>query len=367
MSADAAMGRGEPFDLAALARRVRPLDAAAMAAARERLDQLTKPPGSLGRLEALAVRLAGMTGRPRPRFSQKAVIVLAADHGVARAGVSAYPQAVTAQMVRNFLAGGAAINVLARLTGARVVVGDLGVAAGLPDHPVLIRKKIGPGTRSIVEGPAMSKDEALAAVAAGFAIVEAEITRGLDLLAAGEMGIGNTTAASAIVAALTGRPVAEVTGRGTGLDAAGWARKVATIDRALALNRPDPRDPLDILGKVGGYEIAGLVGVILGAAAHRVPVVVDGFICSAAALVAAEICPLARDYLVAGHVSTEAGHPIVLQRLGLAPLLSLDLRLGEGSGAALALSLIDATVALLDEMATFSEAGVSQRAADGDG
>lgn len=292
--------------------RVGPLDAVAMRAARERQEQLTKPPGSLGRLENLAVSLAGITGQERPRFPRKAVFVFAADHGVAASGVSAYPQEVTAQMVQNFLTGGAAINVLARRAGARVVVADLGVAAELPAHPRLISRKIGYGSRNMVEGPAMTVDEARRAIVAGIEIVEAEMQTGLDLAAIGEMGIGNTTAASAIAAAITGRPVAEVTGRGTGIDDATWARKVASIERALAVNYPNPADPLDVLAKVGGYEIAGLVGVVLGAATNRVPVLVDGFIATSAAVLAGELCPSARAYLIAAHNSVEIGHRVLL-------------------------------------------------------
>jgi nicotinate-nucleotide--dimethylbenzimidazole phosphoribosyltransferase len=342
---------------------IRPLDAGAMRAARRRQDELTKPQGSLGRLEELATKLAGITGKPRPRLAHKAVIVMAADHGVAAEGVSAYPQAVTAQMVRNFLAGGAAINILARRAGARVVVVDMGVAADLPDHAGLVNRKLGHGTQNMASGPAMSPEGALAAIAAGVEIVGAEADRGLDLVGTGDMGIGNTTASSAIVAAITGAAVAEVTGRGTGLDEAGWRRKVAVIERALAVNRPDRADPLDVLGKLGGYEIAGLVGVILGAAGRRIPVVLDGFISGAAALIATELCPLARDYLIAAHNSVEIGHRIMLERMELAPLLNLDLRLGEGTGAAMAMHLIDDAVAILDEMATFKEAGVSEKEA----
>ncbi|MBI2942525.1 MAG: nicotinate-nucleotide--dimethylbenzimidazole phosphoribosyltransferase [Chloroflexi bacterium] len=341
--------------------RIHPLDAAAMRVARERQDVLTKPQGSLGRLEELSVKVAGITANPRPRFPRKAVIVLAADHGVAAAGVSAYPQAVTPQMVLNFLAGGAAINVLARRAGARIVVADLGVAADLPSHPNLISRKIGYGTRNMVEGPAMTAPEAQAAIAAGVEIVEAEIERGLDLVATGDMGIGNTTPSSAIVATITGRPVADVTGRGTGVDDAGWRRKVAAIERALEVNRPDPADPMDVLTKVGGFEIAGLVGDILAAAAHRRPVVIDGFISGAAALVASELCPVARSYVIAAHNSVEVGHRIMLERMELVPLLNLNLRLGEGTGAAMAMHLIDDAVAILDEMATFGEAGVSEK------
>lgn len=356
-----------PPRLAALAERIQPIDVEAMRTVRARHDQLTKPPGSLGRLEDLAVQIAGIVGQDRPRLSRKAVIVLAADHGVAAEGVSAYPQSVTAQMVQNFLKGGAAINVLAHRVGARVVVADLGVAADLPCQPTLIRKSIGRGTRNMVEGPAMTRDEAIAAVATGIEIVEAEVVRGLDLVGTGEMGIGNTTASSALAAALLGQPVAAVTGRGTGIDDRAWSRKVAAIERAIAVNRPDPADPLDVLSKVGGYEIAGLVGVILGAAHHRVPVVLDGFISGVAALVAAEICPRVRDYLIAGHRSVEVGHRLILDRLELTPLLDLHLRLGEGTGAALAMHLIDDALALLDDMATFAEAGVSQRPANASG
>ncbi|HEX5414330.1 MAG TPA: nicotinate-nucleotide--dimethylbenzimidazole phosphoribosyltransferase [Chloroflexota bacterium] len=347
-----------------VARQIGPLDAAARQAARERQEQLTKPPGSLGRLEELAVTLAGITGQERPRFPRKVVILLAADHGVAAAGVSAYPQAVTAQMVQNFLREGAAINVLARHAGARVVVADLGVAADLPDHPRLLSRKVGYGTRNMVDGPAMTTDEALAAILVGIDIVDDEIRQGMDLVALGEMGIGNTTAASAITATITGRSVGEVTGRGTGIDDAAWARKVAAIEQALAVNRPDPADPLDVLAKVGGYEIAGLVGVILGAAARRRPIIVDGFITTSAALIATKFCPPVRHYLIAAHQSVEIGHGIALDRLGLLPLLNLSLRLGEGTGAALAMHLVDDAVAVHDEMATFAEAGVSGRHAE---
>jgi nicotinate-nucleotide--dimethylbenzimidazole phosphoribosyltransferase len=285
---------------------------------------------------------------------------MAADHGVANEGVSAYPQNVTAQMVQNFLAGGAAINVLARRTGARVIVADMGVAADLPEHPNLISRKIGRGTQNIALGPAMSLEEALAAITAGIKIIEGEITQGLDLVATGEMGIGNTTAASAIIAAITGRSVADVTGRGTGIDQEKWQHKVAVIERALAVNHPDPTEPVDVLATIGGYEIAGLVGVILGAAAQRLPIVIDGFISGAAALVATELCPQVRDYLIAAHNSVEVGHRFVLERMELIPLLNLDLRLGEGTGAMMALHLVDDATAIRDEMATFAEAGVTE-------
>jgi nicotinate-nucleotide--dimethylbenzimidazole phosphoribosyltransferase len=349
-----------------LTRRIGPLDAKAMAEARERQDSLTKPQGSLGRLEALSIRLAGITGNSRPRFPRKAVFVCAADHGVAADGVSAYPQEVTAQMVINFAHGGAAINVLARRVGARVIVADLGVIGEIPPDPTIARKSIARGTQNLAYGPAMTGEQAREAVCAGIDLVEAELPRGLDLVATGDMGIGNTTASSAIVAAITGRAVAEVTGRGTGVDDSGLQRKVVAIERALAVNQANGCAPLDVLAKVGGFEIGALVGVILAAAAHRIPVVIDGFISGAAALVATEYCPQVRDYLIAAHSSVEIGHRILLERMELLPLLNLDLRLGEGTGAAMAMHLIDDAVAVLDEMATFADAGVSEKEAEQD-
>lgn len=345
--------------LAATIARIAPLDEGVMGRARVRQQQLTKPPGSLGRLEDLAIQLAGIAGTDRPVLARKAVVVLAGDHGVTAEGVSAYPQTVTAQMVANFLRGGAAVNALARAAGARVTIVDLGVAAELAPHDGLVRLKIAPGTANATRGPAMSRDDALRAVEAGIAVAAAEVARGLDLLGTGEMGIGNTTAASAIVAALTGEPPAIVTGRGTGVDGLALRRKVGVVRQMLARNRPDPADPLGVLAGVGGFEIGGLAGLILGGAAARVPVVLDGFIAGAGALLAVALCPAASAYLIAGHRSTEPGHGIVLDRLGLVPLLDLDLRLGEGSGAALALAIVDGAARTLAEMATFAEAGVS--------
>ncbi len=338
-----------------------PLDQTAMEQARQRQLELTKPPGSLGRLEELSIRLAGIQGRARPQADRKTIVVMAADHGVTVEGVSAYPAEVTPQMVLNFLSGGAAINVFARQVGAQVLVVDLGVGSDLPAHPALIVRKIGYGTRNLAQGPAMQREEALSAVQAGIEIATELANRpeGLDLLGTGDMGIGNTTPSSAIVAALTGLSVEAVTGRGTGLDEDGVRRKIAVIERALEINRPDPSDPLDVLAKVGGFEIAGLVGLIFGAAAARVPIVVDGFISSAAALIATEWHPPVRDYLIAAHNSVEIGHRAMLERMELSPLLNLNLRLGEGTGAALAMSVIEAATRALNEMATFSEAGVS--------
>lgn len=339
--------------------RILPLDETAMAEAQSRQNVLTKPTGSLGRLEKLSVQLAGITGQALPRVDRKAVIVLAGDHGVVSEGVSAYPSEVTAQMVLNFLRGGAAINVLARQAGARVTVADVGVAAELPDHPDLLSRKIAHGTANMVQQPAMSREQAACAVEAGIEIVLDEMKRGLDLVATGEMGIGNTTPASAITAVYTGLPVEQVTGRGTGVNDVGLARKVDAIKRALALHQPDPHDPLGVLAAVGGFEIGAIAGVCLGAAAHRVPIVVDGYISAAGALIAGALCPAAKPYLIASHLSVERGHGPLWETLGLKPLLDMDLRLGEGTGAVLAMHLVEAACRILSEMATFADAGVS--------
>jgi nicotinate-nucleotide--dimethylbenzimidazole phosphoribosyltransferase len=329
----------------------------AAAATQRHLDTLTKPPGSLGRLEELAVRWSACTGRP-PRLRAPVIFTLAADHGVVAEGVSAYPQSVTAQMVDNLLGGGAAVNVLARQAGARLVVADFGVATPLGARDGLVVRRIAPGTRNMARGPALTPEEAIEAVEAGAALAEAAIAGGADLLGTGEMGIGNTTAASAITAAITGAPPEAVTGRGTGLDDAGWRRKVAVVRRALDVNAPAPGDGLDVLAKVGGLEIAGLAGVILAGAAHRVPVALDGFVAGAAALVAATLAPGAGHALFASHRSAEPGHEAALRHLGLEPYLALALRLGEGTGAALFVHLARAAVALHGEMATFKSAGV---------
>jgi nicotinate-nucleotide--dimethylbenzimidazole phosphoribosyltransferase len=345
-----------------LLERIPAPDGAASREAQARLDALTKPPGSLGRLEELARRLAEVSGACPPRVAHSAIFTLAGDHGVAAAGVSAYPQIVTAQMVDNFLRGGAAVNALARHVGARVIIADLGVASPLPAHPELRSMKIAAGTRDMREGPAMSRPQAVAAIERGIELVETEMARGLDLIGTGDMGIGNTTAASAMTAALTRAPVAAVTGLGTGVDEQGRRRKIEAIERALAVNQPDARDGIDVLAKVGGFEIAGLVGVMLAGAAHRIPVFLDGFIAGAAALAAVTLSPPARYALVASHRSAEPGHHHVLNALGLVPFLDLGMRLGEGTGAALGISLARAAVAALTEMATFKSAGVSGRA-----
>ena len=356
--------------------RIGQLPAAAAERGQARLDSLTKPPGSLGRLEEIARQLVAITGAERPSVRRKSIIVMAGDHGVTAEGVSAYPQAVTAQMVLNFLRGGAAINVLARHAGARLVVVDIGVNAEFPPTTTpadtsgnveFLRRKVAPGTRNFACGAAMTRDEAVAALTTGIEVVEAEIAHGAELIATGDMGIGNTAASSAIVAAMTGRPVAEVTGRGTGVNDAGLAKKIEIISRALKLHglTPDaPRstlDALDLLAKVGGLEIAGLAGVVLGAAAARRPVVLDGFISGAAALIAAGLASGVTQFCFAAHRSVEAGHRVMLETLGLEPVLDLDLRLGEGTGAALVMQLIEASAKFYNEMATFAEAGVTEK------
>ncbi len=353
--------RNKGEDWRAVAAAVESLDGEAMAAARARQARLTKPAGSLGRLEDLAVQVAGVQCRAVPRLAHRAIVVLAADHGVAAEGVSAYPQAVTAQMVANFLAGGAAINALARQVDARLVVVDVGVAAELPAADALWSAPIARGTANLARGPAMTRAQAEAAIAVGIEVVEHEAARGLDAVVLGDMGIGNTTAGAALVAALCERPPREVVGRGTGIDDAGWARKVEVVERGLACNRPDPADPLGVLAALGGFEHAGLVGVALAAAARRALVVVDGLAAAVAALVAARLCPAVREYFVAGHASVEPGQRTALAALGLAPMLDLGLRLGEGTGGALALQVVDAALRLHAEMATFAQAGVAER------
>jgi nicotinate-nucleotide--dimethylbenzimidazole phosphoribosyltransferase len=343
--------------LADLLGAIRSLDTASTRTAREHVDRLTKPPGSLGRLEELAVRLAVIQGGT-PHVESPVVFTFAADHGVVAEGVSAYPQTVTAQMVENFTRGGAAINVLARQAGARLVVADFGIRApGTPGAGVLDRRR-GDGTANIARGPAMARSDAVHAIEDGAAALLSAIDDGADFAGIGEMGIGNTTAASAIVAALTRRDAVDVTGPGTGIDAAGLERKRAVVRAALRLNRPDPDDPLDVLARVGGFEIAGLTGVVLAAAARRVPLAVDGFISGAAALVAVALAPAVRDVLFASHRSPEPGHAVVLTHLGLAPYLDLGMRLGEGTGAALFIHLARAAARLYTDMATFKSAGV---------
>lgn len=340
---------------------IRPVDIGLMQQAQRRLDNLTKPRGSLGRLEELAKQIVGITGKQSPALANKVIFTFAADHGATAEKVSPYPQEVTAQMVANFLRGGAGINVLARHIGGRVVVADLGVATDLAGHPDLVVRKINYGTANIAHGPAMSNEEAARSIEAGMDIFAAESAKGIDIAGIGEMGIGNTTAASAITAVITRRPVEKVTGRGAGVDDAGLAHKIKVIKEALQVNHPDAADPLDVLAKVGGFEIGGLAGVLLAAAGKRVPVVIDGFIAGAAALLACALEPKVKQYLIASHCSAEKGGKAILEYLGFIPLLDLGLRLGEGTGAALGIGLADAAVKILTQMATFESAQVSEK------
>jgi nicotinate-nucleotide--dimethylbenzimidazole phosphoribosyltransferase len=338
--------------------RIAPADAQAHAAARAALDEKTKPRGSLGRLEELACQIAAIRRTPAPGRLPAAIVLAAADHGVAREGVSAYPQEVTRQMLANFAAGGAAVCVLAREVGASLLVVDAGVAKPL-EHPAIRQFRFGPGTVSSADGPAMRPEQALGAIAAGIAVADELATEGIAVVALGEMGIANTTSASALCSALLGVDPALVCGRGSGIDDEGLARKIEVVGRALAANAPDPEDPLAVLAGLGGFEIAFLVGVALGAAGRGQVVLLDGFITGAAALVAARLEPLAAEAMIAAHLSPEPGHALILEALGLEPLLDLGLRLGEGSGAALALPLIHAALAVLSDMATFGDAGVT--------
>ena len=347
--------------LQATLERIGPTDRALVEATQKRLDNKTKPIGSLGRLEEIACRLAAIRGEQDPVCTNKTIVTMAGDHGVAAEGISLFPSEVTMQMVHNFVAGGAGVNVLARHVGAEVVVVDLGVAGDLSGLEGVRHEKVGPGTGNIARGPAMEREQAIACLEAGIRVVDDLVaTDGLQLLGTGDMGIGNTTPSAAIVSTFTGLEPGQVTGRGTGIGDDALQRKVDLIRRALEINRPDPADPVDVLAKVGGFEIGGLGGLVLGAAANRIPVVVDGFIASAGALVACELCPAAKEYVFASHRSVEVGHRALLARIGQEPLLDLAFRLGEGTGAALAMGLVDAAAKILTEMASFEEAGVSK-------
>jgi nicotinate-nucleotide--dimethylbenzimidazole phosphoribosyltransferase len=338
--------------------------------AQKRLDNLTKPRGSLGRLEEFAKQLAAITGNAMPVLDKKVVFTFAGDHGVAGEGVSAYPKEVTRQMVVNIIRGGAGINVLARHAGADVVVVDIGVdydfhtaSLSLPDGGRGVRfisGKVVMGTKNMRTGPAMTRDEAINCLEVGIDLAGAYALRGYNMFGTGEMGIGNTTPSSAIAAVLTGGPVAGVTGRGTGIDDSVFMNKVKIIGEAISINNPDPSDPLDVLSKVGGAEIGGIAGLIIGAAANRIPVVIDGFISTAGALIAYCLEPKTKDYMFAAHNSVEKGHKAMLEKIGLQPILDLNLRLGEGTGAALAMLIIEAGLKTYKEMATFDDAGVSK-------
>ena len=339
--------------------RIGPSDAQARRAAELRQQHLTKPPGSLGRLEDLSVQIAGILGTDRPALRGKTVIVAAGDHGVVSQGVTGYPQGVTAQMLANFLSGGAAVSVMARRAGVNLVVVDAGIATPLPAHPDLHVSAAGRCTADISEGPAMTRQQAETTVMRGIDLALEIARSGVDIIGTGDMGIGNTTPSSAITSSVTGLTARETTGRGTGRNDSQLRHKIAVVDRALRINRPDPNDGLDVLAKVGGFEIGFLAGVALGGALARRPVVIDGFISAAACLIAHSLCPDVRDYLIASHLSAEAGHRPALSHMGLLPLLDLGMRLGEGTGAVLAMGLVEAASACLAEMATFAEAGVS--------
>ena len=348
--------------VAATIERILPPDAAAAAEMQAALDRKTKPRRSLGRLEELCCRIAAIRGPSAPDALAKAIVLAAADHGVAEEGVSAYPSEVTAQMLSAFVSGTAAISVLARAADARLVVVDAGVRVPF-DDPAVGSMRVGPGTRSFAEGPAMTREESFLALRNGIALAEELSADGIGLVGLGDMGIGNTTSAAALTAALLSREPEEVCGRGTGIDDAGLRRKVETVRRGLAVNAVDPSDPVGTLAAFGGFEIAMLAGVILGAAASRVVVVLDGVITTAAALVAARLSPDAAGRMIAAHRSPEPAHGLQLDALGLEPLLDLEMRLGEGSGAALALPVIDAALAIAREMGTFEEAGVTDAGA----
>jgi nicotinate-nucleotide--dimethylbenzimidazole phosphoribosyltransferase len=339
---------------------IQPVDPLMLEKAQEKLDNKTKPLGSLGRLEEFARRFAAISGTLEPDTTKKIIYTFAGDHGVTEEGISAFPREVTSQMVFNFLSGGAGVNVLARHCGIEVRVVDVGVDNEFGHLTGLIRKKVARGTRNFTKGPAMERDEALAAIKVGIELAGLAKDELVAMVGTGDMGIGNTTPSSAIIAAISGMPVWEVTHRGTGISEIALANKIRVIELGLAVNRPDPSDPLDVLTKVGGLEIAAIAGLVLGCAANRIPVVIDGFISTAGALIAAELHPHVKDYAFAAHQSVEIGHRFMLERIGLEPILDLHLRLGEGTGAALAMGLIEAGVKILKEMATFQEAGVAE-------
>lgn len=346
--------------LKATLQKIKPVDKTLLTRAQEKLDALTKPKGSLGVLEEIAKQVVGITEKMHPVLKNKFIVTVAADHGVCREGVSAYPQEVTAQMVANFLDGGAAINVLAGHVHAKVVIVDAGIACKMKPRPGLTQKRAGSGTKNIAAGPAMTRDQAVICIENGIELAEALAEQDADIIGTGEMGIGNTTSASAIVSVITGTKPESVTGRGTGITEAMLANKIAVIAKAIAANKPDPADGIDVLAKLGGFEIGTLAGIFLGCAASRIPVVIDGFISGAAALIAGTIKPEAKDYMLAAHCSVERGHKVTLDYMGLKPLLNLDMRLGEGTGAALGINLIEAATKILNEMATFASAGVAR-------
>jgi nicotinate-nucleotide--dimethylbenzimidazole phosphoribosyltransferase len=349
------MTKAWPYDL-----KIEPLKEEWFKIAWERLDNLTKPKGSLGRLEELAAQLVAIFENPFPRINKKLSFVFAGDHGITEEGVSAFPKEVTAQMVYNFLRGGAGINVLARFAGAEVKVVDVGVDYEFGEIEGLIKRKVCYGTKNFVKEPAMTKEEAIKCIEVGYELAKEAISKGYNLIGIGDMGIGNTTPSSAITAVITGRPVEEVTGRGTGINDHFYRKKIEIIQRALEIHKPNPEDPIDVLSKVGGTEIGACAGVVLACAESRIPVVMDGFITGAGVLIAYKVNPMIKNYVIASHRSMEKGHQAQIEYMGLSPLLDLNLRLGEGTGAALAMLLIEASLRIYHEMATFDSARVSK-------
>ena len=342
--------------------KIKPIDKSVLETTQKRLDNLTKPLGSLGRMEEFAKQIVAISGKKNPVLKNKVIFTLAGDHGIVEEGVSAYPKEVTPQMVYNFLNNGAGINVLSKHVGARVVIADLGVAEELKTKNEKLKiKKIGLGTKNFTKGPAMVMEDAVKSIEAGIELVEEELKNGLDIIGTGEMGIGNTTPSSAITSVICNMEVEKVTGKGTGIDNKTLENKIIAVKKGIKVNNPNPKNGLDVLAKIGGFEIGGLAGIILAGAANRIPVIIDGFISTSAALIAVTIAPNVKDYIIAGHCSQEPGHKLQLQWLGLKPVLDLDLRLGEGTGAVLAINIIDASCKILNEMATFDSAGVSTK------
>ncbi|MFC2061269.1 nicotinate-nucleotide--dimethylbenzimidazole phosphoribosyltransferase [Elusimicrobiota bacterium] len=341
---------------------IRPVDLSIEADIQKKLDSLTKPLGSLGRLEDLAKKYCLIRRTVSPVLKEKIIFTLAADHGVTVEGVSAYPGEVTPQMVLNFISGGAGINVLAGHTGSKVIVVDMGVRGDINSaEGMLVSRKIKKGTDNIAQGPAMSEEEAVRSIKTGIELAEEQIKKGADIIGTGDMGIGNTTPSSAIVSAVTGVEVSKVTGKGTGINDEILKNKIEVIEKALDINKPDKDSGIDVLSKIGGFEIGGLTGIILACAANNIPVVIDGFISGAAALIACQLRPSVKEYMIASHCSVEQGHKVTLDHIGLKPLLDLNLRLGEGTGAALGIYLVEAGIKLMNEMATFESAGVSEK------
>lgn len=365
------------MNLEEIVNSIEPADQQILGQAQEHTSRLVMPPRALGRLNEIGERICAIQRTLKPSVKSKAILVMAGDHGIVAQGVSAFPQEVTGEMVKTFLSGGAGINVLARQTGASVYVVDMGIIPDVVHHTgssdtkgagpgaekKLIIRKIARGTKDFTHGLAMTKEEALKSIESGYEVASRLVQEGVELLGTGDMGIGNTTPSSAVGAVITGQSAKEMTGRGTGVDDETFARKSDIIESGISINAPDPKDAIDILSKVGGFEIGGIAGAILAAARFRKPVVIDGLISTAGALIAYTLCPAVADYMFAGHRSVEQGHGIMLEHIGLEPLLDLGMRLGEGTGGALAMHIIEAGVRVFREVATFDEAGVSESVA----